>query len=77
MNNTIREYEINESILVTYHVLNSLYQNFFPQYPKDVEKEVVDLINHLMEILEPNDDKRNCDIKDSVLFERITYDDNN
>lgn len=72
-NEIIKEYEVNESVLVTYHVLNSLYQQFFARYPKDIGKEVINLINNLRDILENNEDLKGHDIKDSNYFEKVIY----
>lgn len=72
-NEIIKEYEVNESILVTYHVLHSLYQQFFARYPKNVGKEVINLINNLSDILEHNEDLKDYDIKDYNYFEKVIY----
>ncbi len=70
----VKEYEINESILVTYHTLNSLYQSFFAMYPSDISNEVVELINHLNDLLEQGQtDFPNYDIENSNYFERVIY----
>lgn len=70
-NEIIKEYEVNESVLVTYHVLDSLYQQFFGMYPKNVGKEVINLINNLRDILEHNEDFKDYDIKDYNYFEKV------
>lgn len=70
-----KEYKINESVLVTYYILDSLYQSFFAKYPKDIGDEVVELINHLRDELESDQEKDfpNCDIEDSDFFERVKF----
>lgn len=44
----IKEYTINESVLVTYHTLNSLYQHFVAMYPTKIGNKIIDLINDLI-----------------------------
>lgn len=77
MNNKIvtKEYKINESVLVTYNVLDALYQKFFAMYPKELGNEVVELINNLRDELELPQSKEfpNCDIEDSYFFERVKF----
>ncbi|NLL01672.1 MAG: hypothetical protein GX265_01440 [Mollicutes bacterium] len=73
MNDTIKEYEINEAVLTTYHTLNALYQNFYASYPKNIEKEMVKVIGHLIEVLEPKDDKKDIDIIKFKIIKRVEY----
>lgn len=40
----IKDYKINESVLVTYHTLNSLYQHFFAMYPTEIGKSLLYLL---------------------------------
>ncbi len=69
-----KEYKVNESVLVTYHTLNSLYQNFFSMYPKELGNKIVDLINDLRDELmgEQENDFKGYDINDS-FYERVIY----
>lgn len=70
----IKEYTINESVLVTYHTLNSLYQHFVAMYPTKIGNKIIDLINDLRDDLEleQENDYKECDIKDSY-YERVIY----
>lgn len=56
-----KDYNINEAILVTYHVFDSIYQHFCAGYPEEIEKKIVDLITDLMEYVEPNKEFGNND----------------
>ena len=38
-----KEYKVNESVLVTYHTLGALYQQFFSMYPKELGNKIVNL----------------------------------
>lgn len=70
----IKEYKINESVLVTYQTLDSLYQHFFAMYPTEIGKKVVDLINDLRDNLEfeQENDYKGHDIKESY-YEKVIY----
>lgn len=70
----IKEYKINESVLVTYHSLNSLYRQFFSMYPKELKDKVVDLISDLRDELmgEQENDFKSYDI-DDYFYERVIY----
>lgn len=72
---TIKEYKINESVLVTYHTLDSLYQNFFAMYPTEIGKKVENLINDLRDniIFEPENDYKGYDIKEYFYSEKVIY----
>ena len=50
-----KDFKISEAVLVTYHTLDSIYQHFCSGYPKELEEEIVNLITHLMEYIEPTD----------------------
>lgn len=70
----IKEYKINESVLVTYQTLDSLYQHFFAMYPIEIGKKIVDLINDLRNNLEfeQENDYKGHDIKESY-YEKVIY----
>ncbi len=73
----IKDYKVNEAVLVTRYVLDSIYQKYYSSYPKEIEKKVVDLINDLRDNLEGQQDidSPKCDIIDSYYIERIIFDD--
>lgn len=68
-----KDYKINEAILVTYHALDSIYQHFCAGYPEEIEKEIVNLIAHLMEYTEAQDNLKNVDMIDYEIIKRINY----
>lgn len=66
-----KDYEINEAILVTYHVLDSIYQHFCAGYPEEIEKEIIDLITHLMEYTEAHDKLKDYSLIDYEIIKRV------
>lgn len=56
-----KDYKINEAILVTYHMLDSIYQHLCACYPEEIERKIIDLITDLMQHLEPNAEFGNND----------------
>lgn len=70
----IKDYKINESVLVTYHTLNSLYQHFFAMYPTEIGNKIVNLINELRDDLEleQENDYKEYGIEDS-FYERVIF----
>lgn len=57
--------ELNESIFVLYHVLNSIHQNFDGRFPNEINRKIEDLKENLIEILDDNiqDDEEIIEIK--------------
>ena len=37
----IKDYKVNEAVLVTRYVLDSLYQKYCSSYPKEIEKKLL------------------------------------
>jgi len=68
-----KDYKISEAILVTYHTLDSIYQRFCAGYPEEIEKEIVDLITHLMEYTEAQDKLKGVDMVDYEIIKRVNY----
>ncbi len=68
-----KDYEISEAILVTYHALDSIYQRFCSGYPEEIEKEIIDLITHLMEYTEAHDKLKGVDMVDYEIIKRVNY----
>ena len=53
----VKEYKINEAVLITYHTLNALYQQFSSIYPTKLGSEIVDLICKLKDNLDLKQNK--------------------
>lgn len=73
----IKEYEVNEAVLVTYNTLDSLYKKYRWNYPNKIVKRIEKLINDLGNDLESqqNKDYSQYDIEKSYYVEKIIFED--
>ena len=72
---TKKDFKINEAVLVTYHVLDSEYQHFCLGYPKEIDDEIVNLITHLMDYIDPQDKSMDVDMSDYEIIKSVIYKD--
>ena len=72
---TKKDFKINEAVLVTYHVLDSVYQHFCLGYPKEIDDEIVNLITHLMDYIDPQDKSMDVDMSDYEIIKSVIYKD--
>lgn len=69
-----KEYEFAEGIFVTYHCLNSIFDDYKETYPQHIIDTIDSLLNSLRECLEPNDEYKETDITDFRYVMQVLYD---
>lgn len=67
----MKEIEINEAVYITYHVLNSLHQNFYGLYPENIELKLEKFLNILIQEL--SKDYPHKDIKEERLILKTLF----
>ena len=74
----VKEYKVNEAVLVTNYTLDALYQKYRFSFPKDISNKIIELIRILENNLnnQQNKDYVQCDIKETYYTEKIIFDNN-
>ena len=72
MSNT-KEYEIKESLLVTYRVLNSIFFEFQAEYPNEIATQMKSLLKDLQLYLEDYNNVPSNAAIESSLYRKITF----
>lgn len=73
----IKDYKVNEAVLVTHYTLDALYQKYCWNYPHKINKKVISLLDDLKKELDGQQDKdyRKYDIEKCYYMERIEFND--
>ena len=68
----IKNFEVNESLLVIFHVMTILYDAYYFNIPKSLEKEFKNLLNDISDIVDngyPKNDILEDTLVRSIIFE--------
>ena len=72
---SIKDYEMNEAVLVTRFTLDALYRRYYSLYPKKIGDKLQDILINMRDYMEREESKDypNCDIENSYYLERIIF----
>lgn len=68
-----KEYYEEEGIIVSYHLLNYLYNQFKNGFTKDIKLKMEDLLNLLTNYMNHDFDKIKKDIIQQELYRKVTF----
>lgn len=68
-----KEYYEEEGIIVSYHLLNYLYNQFSNGFTKDIKLKMEDLLNSLTNYMNHDFDEIKKDIIDQKLYRKVIF----
>lgn len=68
-----KEYYEEEGIIVSYHLLNYLYNQFKNGFTKDIKLKMEDLLNSLTNYMNHDFDEIKKDIINQELYRKVTF----
>lgn len=69
-----KDYVVNEAVLTMFHTIHAIYHNFNVMFPKRIRKQILKLMDILINDLEKGEDY-DRDYVDYEIIKRITYKD--
>lgn len=70
----VKEYLVNEGVLVLYDTIEALYYTFHNTFPQDIEEKVQELLLLLLNNLGEDEEFKEIDILKEEFISRTTYD---